>query len=173
MSITSSLLTLRRRLLKLTDKLSGAAPLLIRITLGLVFLRTGWGKLSDLGQVTQYFTELGIPMPHLNAAVAASVEFFGGILFLVGLGTRLVALPMAFTMVVAIATARKDEIDGLMAILRFDEFAYLVMFVVVALIGAAPITLDALIARRLRGGQEAAPLPRPLLRPETSTAPQS
>ena len=172
MSITSTALHLRRRLLKLTDKLSGAAPLLIRFTLGLVFLRTGWGKLSDLGQVTQYFTELGIPMPHLNAVVSASVEFFGGILFLVGLGTRLVALPLSFTMVVAILTARRDDIDGLMSVLRFDEFAYLIMFLVVALIGPGPLSLDALIARRLGDGEEK-PLPRPLLRPEGVAAPQS
>ena len=173
MSITSSVLTLRRRLLKLTETLSGLAPLLIRITVGVVFLRTGWGKLSDLPQVTEYFASLGIPMPGINAAVAASVEFFGGILILVGLGARLVALPMAFTMVVAIITAKREEIQGVLSILGFDECAYLVMFVTIVLIGAGPFSLDALIARRLRAGGESAAPPRPVLHPETSTAPQS
>jgi putative oxidoreductase len=175
MSIASSALSLRRRLLSLTDKLSGLAPLLIRITVGIVFVRTGWGKLSDLPKITEYFDSLGIPMPGLNAAVAASVEFFGGILILAGLGARLVALPMAFTMVVAIITAKRDEIEGVLSILGFDEWAYLVMFIVIVLIGAGPLSLDALIARRLRnsdGDGKAAALPRPLLRPETSSAPQ-
>jgi putative oxidoreductase len=173
MSITSTVLTLRRRLLKLTETLSGLAPLLIRITVGVVFLRSGWGKLSDLPQVTEYFASLGIPMPGINAAVAASVEFFGGILMLVGLGARLVALPMAFTMVVAIITAKREEIQGALSILGLDEFAYLVMFVTIVLIGAGPFSLDALIARRLqRAGAESAP-PRPVLPTETSTAPQS
>jgi putative oxidoreductase len=172
MSITNTILTLRRRLLKLVEAGSGLAPLLIRVTLGLVFIRTGWGKLHTLPDVTEYFAGLGIPMPGLNAAVAACTEFFGGILFLVGLGTRLVSLPLAFTMVVAIATARRDEIDGVLSILRFDEFGYLIMFLVVGLIGAGPLSLDALIARRLGDGNDA-PLPRPLLHPESSAAPQS
>jgi putative oxidoreductase len=167
MSVTSTVLNVRRRLLKIVDKLAGLAPLLIRITLGCVFIRTGWGKLQDLNQVTQYFTELHIPMPHLNAVVAASTEFFGGILFLVGLGTRLVALPLSFTMVIAILTARRDEIEGVLSILRFDEFAYLIMFLVVALIGAGPISIDALIARAL-GGHKDAPMARPVLHPGTS-----
>jgi putative oxidoreductase len=170
MSITSSVLTLRRRLLALTDRLSGLAPLLIRITVGVVFLRTGWGKLSDLPRVTEYFASLGIPMPALNAAVAASVEFFGGILILVGLGARLVALPMAFTMVVAIITAKREEIDGVLSILGFEEWSYMMMFVTIVLIGAGPLSLDALIARRLRAAGESAASPRPVL---ASTAPQS
>jgi putative oxidoreductase len=172
MSITSTVLTLRRRLLKLTETLSGLAPLLIRITVAVVFVRTGWAKLSDLPRFTEYFASLGIPMPGINAAVAASVEFFGGILILVGLGARLVALPMAFTMVVAIITAKREEIQGVLSIIGFEEFSYLVMFVTIVLIGAGPFSLDALIARRLRARAESAP-PRPVLHPETSTAPQS
>jgi putative oxidoreductase len=170
MSITSSVLTLRRRLLALTDRLSGLAPLLIRITVGVVFIRSGWGKLSDLSPVTEYFASLGIPMPGLNAAVASSVEFFGGILILVGLGARLVALPMAFTMVVAIITAKREEIQGALSILGFDEWSYIVMFLTIVLIGAGPVSLDALIARRLRAAGESAAPPRPVL---ASTAPQS
>jgi putative oxidoreductase len=172
MSIGSAILNLRHRLLTLVDKIAGLAPLLIRFTLGLIFLRTGWGKLSDLGPVTEYFTELGIPLPGLNAAVAASTEFFGGILFLVGLGTRLVSLPLAFVMVVAMITARREDAEGLLSILRFDEFAYFVMFVVVALIGPGPISLDALITRRLGATRETPPA-RPLLQPETAPSPRS
>jgi putative oxidoreductase len=134
------------------------------VTLASVFIQTGWGKLNDLPQVTGYFTQLGIPAPGLNAAVAASTEFFGGLLLLVGLGTRLVSLPMAFTMVVAILTAKREALDGLTTLFGFEEWSYLVMFLTVALVGPGGLSLDALLARRLDGRAEAE-LPAPLMRP--------
>jgi putative oxidoreductase len=85
---------------------------------------------------------------------------------LVGLGTRLASLPLAFTMVVAILTAKRAELDGLTSLVGFDEWAYLVFFVWLAVAGAGPLSLDALV-RRLRA-RWAAPvaLPKPLLRPQ-------
>jgi hypothetical protein len=53
-------------------------------------------------------------------------EFFGGILVLVGLGTRLVSLPLAFTMVIAILTAKRADITGLTALVGLEEWSYLV-----------------------------------------------
>jgi putative oxidoreductase len=139
---------LRRRGLALTQRLSFLAPVLLRVTLGAVFIGTGWGKLQSLDDVTRFFTELAIPFPGVNARVVAATEFFGGILILVGLGTRLVALPMTFTMVVAILTAKRAEIDGIATLFGFEEWSYLVMFLALVLIGAGPLSLDQLIAGR-------------------------
>jgi putative oxidoreductase len=161
MTLQTTVLTLRRRLLSLAGSLAFLAPLLLRITLASVFIQTGWGKLNDLGQVTGYFTQLGIPAPGLNAAMAAGTEFFGGILLLVGLGTRLVSLPMAFTMVVAILTAKRENLDGLTTLFGFEEWSYLVMFLTVAIVGPGGFSLDALLGRRFDGRREAE-LPRPL-----------
>lgn len=33
------------------------------------FMETGWGKLTEIGNVVQFFTELGIPAPALNACL--------------------------------------------------------------------------------------------------------
>src|SRR5690349_12283981 len=123
-----SLMVLRDRLLDYTRKAAWMGPLLARITLGVVFMGTGWAKLHSLDDVTRFFTELHIPAPHLNALVASSTEFFGGLCLVLGLFTRLAALPMAFTMVVAILTAKRADIDGLSTLLGFEEFSYLVMF---------------------------------------------
>ena len=86
----------------------------------------------------------------------AGTEFFGGLLVLLGLGTRLVSLPLAFTMVVAILTAKRPNIDGLTTLVGFEEWSYLVMFIWIALAGAGPLSLDALIrrVRRLRGSRD-------------------
>jgi len=149
MKIISAFETLRARALRRIERLGFLAPTLIRFTLGLVFVGTGWGKLHSLNDVTAFFTSLGIPLSALNARVVAVTEFGGGLLLLLGFGTRLVALPMAFTMVVAILTAKRGDIDGVVTLIGFEEWSYLVMFLVIALLGAGPLSLDALLTRRL------------------------
>ncbi len=67
---------------------------------------------------------------------------------LVGLGTRLAALPLGFTMVVAILTAKRGDITGLTALVGFEEWSYLVFFIWLAVAGAGPLSLDALLSRR-------------------------
>lgn len=121
------------------------SPLLVRLTLGVVFIGSGWGKLSDLDRVTEFFTELGIVAPRLNAGVVATVELGGGALVAVGLGTRLAALPLAFTMVVALSTALAPDISGVAELVGLSEFTYLVMFLTLALGGPGRWSLDHLL----------------------------
>jgi putative oxidoreductase len=137
------------RLRAAAKRLEFLGPTLARLTVGLVFIGTGWGKLHTLPDVTDYFASLGIPAPGLNARLAASTEFFGGILVLVGLGTRLAAIPMMFTMVVAILTAKRADIHGLTDLVGFEEWSYLVFFVWLAVAGAGPLSLDRIITPRL------------------------
>jgi len=164
MQILTLIETTRLRLLALAQRLSFLAPLLLRVTLGVVFIQTGWGKLSDLAQTAENFRGWGVPLPEINARIASCTEFFGGILLLVGLGTRLAALPMAFTMLVAIATAKRSAIggfnfDGFTNLLGFEEWSYLVMFLVVAIIGPGRVSVDAFIAQRLARRAHAPGLP--------------
>ena len=173
MSIEILIKTTRNRLLALTQRLSFLAPLLLRVTLGVVFIQTGWGHLSHMADTIEVFrNDFGVPLPELNARVASCTEFFGGILILLGLGARLAALPLAFTMLVAIATAKRAQIegvnfDGFTTLLGFEEWSYLVMFVTIAIIGPGTVSLDALIAKRL--AKASAP-PSPTLRPTEAPA---
>ena len=67
------------------------APLFARITVGWVFLLSGWGKLHNLPQVTENFIGWGIPFPHLLTPFVSGIEFFGGLFLLLGLLTRISA----------------------------------------------------------------------------------
>ena len=136
------------RLRHTADRLKFIGPTLARLTVGLVFIGTGWGKLHNLGDVTDFFASLHIPAPGFNARLAAATEFFGGIAVLAGLGTRLAALPLGFTMVVAILTAKRADITGLTALVGFEEWSYLVFFIWLAVAGAGTLSLDALLWRR-------------------------
>jgi putative oxidoreductase len=147
--VSQTLVRIRDRLHTLARRLGPLGPTLARLTIGLVFIGTGWGKLHTLSDVTEYFSSLGIPSPGLNAHVAAATEFFGGILVLVGLATRIAVLPMAFTMVIAILTAKRGDIHGVTDLVGFEEWSYLVLMLWLAVAGAGPLSLDRLIAPRL------------------------
>lgn len=73
-----------------------------RIVLGAVFLYHGWAKVTAFAATAGFFAQVGIPLPGASAAAAAFVEVTGGLALILGLGVRFAAVPLAFTMVVAI-----------------------------------------------------------------------
>ena len=149
------------------DRAAFVGPTLARLTVGLVFIGTGWGKLHSIPDVTSFFTDLHIPAPGFHARLVAGTEFVGGLLVLVGLGTRLVSLPLAFTMVIAILTAKRPNIDGLTTLVGFEEWSYLVFFIWLAVAGAGPLSLDKLVSWLRSRQPSSVELPKPLLRPQS------
>ena len=144
-----ALLALRRRLLDLCRQLDFLPPLLARVVIGVIFTGSGWGKLHHLAQVTEYFAGLGIPFPELQAPFVASTELLCGALVLLGLGTRLAALPLICTMIVALATALADQIEDLGSLFGLAEFLYVALLVGLVVGGAGALSLDRFVARPL------------------------
>lgn len=163
-----NLLALRDKAIDKLNKAAWLGPLLLRVTLGVVFMGTGWGKLHSLDKVTDFFTELHLPAPHFQAVLVASTELFGGLAILLGLFTRAAAIPLAITMVVAILTAKRGDIDGLSSLLGFEEWSYLVMYVALVVIGPGKASIDHFLARRLK--KEGSGYPKPLLQPRAHSA---
>lgn len=127
--------------------LTWLAPLFARITVGWVFLLSGWGKLHNLPQVTENFIGWGVPFPHLLTPFVSGVEFFGGLFLLLGLLTRISAGALGITMIVAIKSAKWADVDSLETLLGFDEFEYLALFLWLAVAGAGSVSLDHLVQR--------------------------
>jgi len=125
-------------------------PLFARLTVGWVFLWSGWGKLQSLPQITENFVSWGIPFPQLLTPFVSGVEFFGGVFLLAGLLTRISAGALGVTMIVAIRSAKWDQVDSLESLLGFDETAYLAIFLWLAIAGAGPLSLDWLISKYAR-----------------------
>ncbi|KJK04234.1 MAG: DoxX family protein [Ralstonia sp.] len=69
--------------------------LLARILMMVLFVMSGWGKLTGFQGTVGYMTSTGAPMPMVAAAVAVVMEFGVGIALLIGLWTRPLALLMA------------------------------------------------------------------------------
>ena len=130
--------------------LLSVGPLLARIVVGWVFLWSGWGKLQNLPQITQNFIDWHIPLPHLLTPFVSGVEFFGGIFLLLGLLTRISAGALAVTMLVAIKSAKWDDVDSLETLLGFDESTYFAVFTWLAIAGAGKLSLDHLVERWLK-----------------------
>ncbi len=126
-------------------RLSWLAPLLARITVGWTFAVTGWGKLHNLPKIVAYFTDLGIPYPEIQAPFAAANELVCGVLILVGLATRVAAIPLVIVMLVAIRTAQWENVDSFAALVGLVEWAYIAIFAWLAIAGPGPISLDRLI----------------------------
>jgi len=148
---------LRRLVHAVSSKLRWLPPTVARLTIGWVFLQSGWGKLNNLPKVVAFFTELGIPAPQFQAPLAATSEFVCGALILVGLFTRVASLPLIATMTVATLTARKADIHDLSDLFGTMEYLYIVILLWLGAYGAGPISLDAVVAKRLERGER--PLP--------------
>ena|SRR5579862_9382671 len=149
MAMMTRVESVRSRVLATMDALRWVAPLLGRLAVGLLFMSTGWGKVHDIPKVTHFFETLGIPLPGLNAVVVGFSELVGGSALVVGLFTRLAAVPLIVSMVVAILTAKVGDLHGLFDLVGFDEFTYLVVLMMIVVLGPGRVSLDAILCRKL------------------------
>ena len=121
----------------------------VRLYWGLQFTMTGWGKLHNLAKVTGFFASLGIPFPGLNAPFVAGLEFAGGILLILGLASRPIALLLTGNMLVAYLTADRAALFSVFSdpgkFYGAAPYTFLFACVIVLLFGPGPLSLDRLL----------------------------
>jgi len=137
-------------ILKLLKCLTWFPPLLARITVGYVFIESGWGKLHHIDKVIDFFASLGLKSPVFQAHLVANTEFIGGCLLVAGLFTRFACIPLSIIMLVALRTAQWDNLHNFSDLVGFPEYLYLVLMVWLAIAGAGPMSLDKLLARKFK-----------------------
>ena len=124
------------------------ALLLIRILVGWVFVSEGIQKFLFPAQLgVGRFEKLGIPSPHMMAPFVGTVEIVCGTLLLVGLFTRLAAVPLLAVILVAIATTKipmfaKSGIWSMLHEARTD-FSMFLGLVFLLITGAGTLSADA------------------------------
>jgi len=140
-------------LIAAASKLQSPFLLVVRLYWGFQMMQTGWGKLHNLAKVTDFFTSLGIPLPALNAPFIVGLEFLGGILIMLGLGSRLVALLLSCDMLVAFITADREALFSVFSdpdkFYAAAPYTFLLAFLIVLIFGPGRFSLDALLARRM------------------------
>ncbi len=85
--------------------------LMVRLYWGVLFFLSGWGKFVNHGNVVDFFQSLHIPLPAVNAYLAASSECIGGFCLVIGFASRLMSLPLIFTMIIAYLTAHSESVN--------------------------------------------------------------
>jgi len=86
------------------------APLIFRLLLAYVFFVTGMTKLYGFENTVAWFEHgLNLPFPRLNAFMATATEVAGFVLLFLGLGTRIISIPLFIVMIVAMVTVHMDN----------------------------------------------------------------
>lgn len=86
-----------------------STTIIIRLMVGVVFLSEGIQKFLFPAEVgAGRFAKIGIPNPEFFGPFVGSFEIACGTLILLGLFTRLAALPLIVIMLVAMATTKAD-----------------------------------------------------------------
>lgn len=140
---------------KLCSALDGLqAPLLLvmRLYWGIGFVLAGKGKLLNIERTAGFFADLGIPLAKFSAVLVGSVECFGGLLLVLGLFSRIAAMPLTATMIVAFATVHKASLAVLFqhpdVALKEDPFLFLLACLVILAFGAGKISIDSLLKKK-------------------------
>jgi putative oxidoreductase len=151
---------------RLAQSHAPAATVLVRVMVGAVFLSEGIQKFLDPAtHGAGRFAKIGIPFPELMGPFVGAVEIVCGTLVLVGLLTRLAALPLIINMLVAIASTKIPVLLGRgfwgfslkslssygffsMAHEGRTDFAMLLGSLFLLIVGAGPWSLDGRLAQR-------------------------
>jgi uncharacterized membrane protein YphA (DoxX/SURF4 family) len=132
---------------------------LCRVFCGIVFIIHGTPKILNLQDTSQWFA--GIGFPGWVAVPVAILEFFGGILLVVGFLTRILSGLFIVEMIVAALKVHFPygfEVFHLGdPVARGYEYnvALILLLLVVVLLGAGPISIDGAIAGRKGAGEPA------------------
>ncbi len=157
--IIDRITTLYEFLVRAASNCQSALLLAIRLFWGWQFFQTGWGKLQNLETTAEFFASLGIPFPELNAMLAGATECFGGLFLLAGLASRLVAIPLVVTMIVAYVTADWEALLGILSepdkFVSADPFLFMFASAIILIFGPGKASLDHAIACWVRRGKVA------------------
>lgn len=120
---------------------------IVRIFTGILILLHGrmvFDSEMMKGMAGSLGSELGLPFPLLMAYLAKGTEFFGGLLFALGLFTRFTTIPLAITMAVAIFGSHQGQITGD----GEHAFLFLLIFAAFFFIGSGKWSIDYLVKKR-------------------------
>ena len=140
--------TLHDQFFRIVGYLQSPFLLFVRGYWGWQLAQSGWGKLHNLSNVTDFFTSLNLPFPAQTAVAISCLEFFGGIFLALGLLSRATALVLTANMFMAYVTA---DHEALLSVFSDPDkfsaaapFTFLVASLIVLLFGPGKIALDGL-----------------------------
>jgi putative oxidoreductase len=131
---------------RMLSRLQPPFLLAVRLYWGWQFFQTGLGKLMHIPKVVGFFTSLGIPFPAFNAYFVSSLECVGGALLFLGLGSRVIALPLMIDMLVAYIAADREALLSIFSdpgkFYASDAYTFLFASLLILIFGPGKLSLD-------------------------------
>lgn len=132
---------------------TSSVSVLARILLALMFILSGFGKLTDIQGTAGYIASGGLPFPMLLAAGVGALELLGGLALVIGFQARWVGLVLGlFTLVASVVfhpfwavPADQQSITQLLSMKNLSVAGGLLL---VSALGAGPLSMDAARQKR-------------------------
>ena len=125
--------------------------LLVRLYWGYQFAQSGWGRLHHVVNAADFFASLGFPQPYLTVIIVSVIEFAGGILFAIGLGSRIVSLVLFLDMNVAYWTADREALGDIFndpgKFYNANPYTFWFASLLILVFGAGYFVLDTIVNR--------------------------
>ncbi len=120
--------------------------LFLRVTSGIFMLTHGVGKFTKLieGGTIKFANPIGIG-PEASLVLVVFAEFFCSILLIMGIATRISAIPLIITMLVAGFIVHAGDPFAV----KEKAFLFLVIFATITIAGAGKISVDNLIYKKI------------------------
>jgi putative oxidoreductase len=135
------------------SRLENLLLLAIRLYWGYQFMQDGWGKLTHLDKVTDFFTSLNLPAPHMTALAVALIELCGGFLFTFGIASRLTSLVLFVNMTMAYLSVPDDRANFFHIFSKPEDFygaspyTYWFAALLILILGPGLFAVDTLLKR--------------------------
>jgi putative oxidoreductase len=131
------------------------SPLLLAIRLywGYQFMQDGYGKLRHLDKVAEFFGSLALPAPLATAFAVGMIELAGGLLFTLGIGSRLVSLILFLNMTMAYLSVPDDRANFFHIFTKPEDFygaspyTYWFAALLILILGPGVFAVDWILAR--------------------------
>ena len=132
----------------MNDSVKPSLALIGRVLLALMFVLSGFGKLTGIEGTAGYIASAGLPMATALAVIVGLLEFFGGLALMVGFHARWAALALGvFTLLASLLFhnfwAMPADKAFMQQLIFMKNLAVAGGMFVVAGLGAGPASIDA------------------------------
>lgn len=144
-----------RGIFYVSSNLKNLFLLWMRLTWGHQFILAGLKKISNIEGTTQFFASYNIWWPKFHAYFVGYTELIGGGLLILGLLSRLISIPLAIFMIVALGIVHGDALSGWRFITEPHTlvhewpYPYLITCLLVFFFGPGRLSLDAWIKPKM------------------------
>jgi putative oxidoreductase len=149
---SSPLANLYRRFQIGSAALQSPFLLLVRLYWGWQFSQSGWGRLHHLDTATGFFATLHVPAPGPTVVIISVMELIGGVLLILGLGSRVTGLFLAGDMIGAYVLAAPDAFEAILTdpgkFYGADPYTFLFASLLILIFGPGRFSLDYWFWRR-------------------------